>query len=494
MSMLKSGKEYIGITLSEDVFKVAHLKGSASGQKLIGISKRDVGASKEEELPAVIQSAMGELHFKKPCVFCTIPSQMVTTKNIEIPSLDAEEIKSIIDLQAGRHTPYSREEILVGYIPTGVFQNNYTKVLLIIVNREVIKKQLETLGGAGVTVDKILFGPEAIARFYAGLLYVKEEDTPVGIIDIAGQTTDFIIEFNKTVAMCRNIPLGVSHLEKEGEAARDKLVGELVKSLEAYQNEDIYNVPATYILTRENDKIKELQPILQEKLKAEIKIMPYLDHVQADEPVKLKLTSEYSDESFLNVMAAADWMDQLQVDLIPDEIKTQRSIEEKGRELIKVGAFSVIIFCLICTVFFSKIYFKSLSLAKLEEEYTEKQKAVASLDRVAQKTRIIRGYLNTRLVSLDVLNELYEKTPEEIYLKEITFKEDGTINIQGISESMSRVFNYITYLEESTFFKGIKTKSTAAKKERGKDVSSFELEFKLESANDEEEGEPTLEE
>ncbi len=474
--MFKAARDYISIMLSEDTLKIVHLSVSPSEQKLIGLTKRSVQGISEAELPAAIQSAMEDLKVKKPEILCTIPSHLVTTKNIEIPSVDPEEIKSIVDLQAGRHTPYSREEILVGHIPIGVFQRNYTKVLLIIVNRDVIKKQVNVLAAAGVKVNRVLFGPEGMACFYARILKDQEEDTPVGIIDVAGETTDFIIELNKTVVTCRNIPLGASHLEKEG---RDKFVEELVKSSEAYQNEDIHKVPKMYILTRDDARLKELQPILKEKLKAEIRIMPYEEHLKCDDALKSKLTAEYKDESFLNVICAAVVIDDIQVDLIPDEVKTQKIIEEKGRELIKIGAFSAVIFFLVCGMFFSKIYFKSMFLNKLTKEYLEKQRAVASLDRVAQKTRIIKGYLDSRMVSLDVLNEIYEKTPDEIYLKNISFNATGEINVQGISESMSRVFNYITYLEGSELFESVKTKSTAAKKERGKDVATFDIDFKL---------------
>jgi len=63
---------------------------------------------------------------------------------------------------------------------------------------------------------------------------------------------------------------------------------------------------------------------------------------------------------------------------------------------------------------------------------------------------------------------------------------------------MSQVFALVGTLEDSGIFKGVKTKSTTAKKERGKDVASFEIVFMLESAEDgdeeelEEEGDEDL--
>ena len=44
-----------------------------------------------------------------------------------------------IDLQAGRHTPFSREEILMDYLNIGTYRKNYTEVLLVIVNSNAVR-------------------------------------------------------------------------------------------------------------------------------------------------------------------------------------------------------------------------------------------------------------------------------------------------------------------------------------------------------------------
>ncbi len=424
---------------------------------------------------------------KKPLAVCAVSSNIVTTKNIEIPSIDPAEIKSIIDLQAGRHTPYSREEILIGYITIGIFQRNYTKVLLVIVNRDQILKQLRVMTSAGVKVEKVVFAPEAAAIFYSQGLKVKDDEKPIGVIDITQNTTDFIVEWNKTVITSRNIPVGMSHLLQEGKPAQEKLATELQKSMEVYQTEDIGQLPEQYVLTSDDAKLQDVQPLLQTQIKATVKTMPYRNFIPMAEAVTKKLTAEYSDDSFLNVIAAVSMKDKVQVDLTPDEIRSQRSIEEKGRQLILVGVGGLVILVLVCMIFFSKIYFRGVYLDKLKHNYETKKKVVDALDRLANKTRIIKDYTGDRLITLDTLKTLYGLLPDEIYLQSINFDENGTIEIAGISESMSRVFNLVTALEDSDLFKNVKTKSTSTKQERGKEVAAFEITLRLESAPDEEE-------
>ncbi len=484
--MFKKEKKYIGISYVDDCLKVAQFKITATEKRIVGIVKKDVPGFSPEELSQVTRGLLSELGVSKPTAICALAASAVTTKNIEVPSVDPAEIKSIIDLQAGRHTPYAREEILIGYITIGVFQRNYTKVLLVIVNRDQILKQLGFMVQAGVKVEKVVFAPEATAMYYWQMLNLKEDDKPIGIIDISHQTTDFIIAWNKTIVTSRSIPVGMNHLIKEGQPAQEKLLTELMQSVEVYQGEDIGPLPTQYVLACDDSKLTDLQPLLQDKLKTSINVMPYLDHISAPQPVMLKLVSEYNDDSFLNIIASGSMSDQLRLDLTPAEIRSQRAIEEKGKQIIFVGIYCLIILALVCAIFFSKIYFRSIYLKELKADSSEKQKLVDALEQVSRKTQIIKGYAGERLVALDIVKTLYRLIPEEIYLQSITVEEDGTIDLQGTSESMSRVFNLVTALEDSALFKGVKTKSTSSKQERGKDVAVFEITFRLESAPDEE--------
>src|SRR3989338_5779848 len=148
-------KDLISFVLTDTTVKIAQIQGAPNAPRLVNIVKRDVKDLPPEELASVVQSCLNSIGVKRASAICCLPSSVAITKNIEIPSIDPVEIKSIIDLQAGRHTPFAREEIIIGYINIGVYQRNYTKILLIIINRQVIKKQLDILAAAGVRIEKV---------------------------------------------------------------------------------------------------------------------------------------------------------------------------------------------------------------------------------------------------------------------------------------------------------------------------------------------------
>ena len=133
-----------------------------------------------------------------------------------------------------------------------------------------------------------------------------------------------------------------------------------------------------------------------------------------------------------------------------------------------------------------KWYFSSTFLGKLKDTYKSNNKKVAELKTKSLKTSIIQDFLNGRTMSLDVINEFYRNIPNEIYLTNILMDEKGNISLQGISDIPSLVFNLGSNLKESSLFKSVEIKATTAKKDRGKDVSAFEITLKLKSAPDEE--------
>ena len=133
----------------------------------------------------------------------------------------------------------------------------------------------------------------------------------------------------------------------------------------------------------------------------------------------------------------------------------------------------------------SKIYFKDTFLNKnLREQFAPQKEQVQKLELQMNKIKLVRGYMQDRMVALDIIHELYTITPRSIYLNNIVMDENGTVTIDGISESMSQVFSYVKSLDDSAMFKEAKTKSTSTKKDNGKDVAAFEIEFKLSSSKD----------
>jgi Tfp pilus assembly PilM family ATPase/Tfp pilus assembly protein PilN len=472
--MFGSDKRYLSFSLSETVIKLAQAKSSGTVEKIARVSAVDVSP---ESLGQSLKAALNGFDRKAP-VICVVPVSAATSKTIEVPSIDPQEIKSIINLQVNRHTPYSREEVLVGYVNLGEGAPNHTKVLLVIVHRNIVKDRLNILEKAGLNTDKILFAPEGVGRLYSKGLNLKKDGSPVGVIDVTLNSVNFMVLARGSVIFCRSIPIGIKQLVESQESV-NQLLEEIHKSLESYIGEDVDAPAASYVVTTDHEAVRNILPALKEGLKAEVLVSPYINFVKAGS-VKSKLQKDFADDSFLDVIAPVAMVSKCEVNLMPDEMIAKKTVERQSKEAIKTVVAALLILLLLGGAIMSRIYFKDAYLNQnLRAHYAAQKAEVQKLQERLNKIKVVKSYIQGRMVSLEVLRELYKITPTQIYLNTIVLEEDGALSISGISDSMSRVFSYVKSLSDSSMFKNVKTKSTATKKDNGKDVAAFELNLQV---------------
>lgn len=479
--MFGADKRYLSVSINEGTIKVAQVRSSGSVEKVARASVADTTSI--ADLAAALKTLLNGFDRKAP-VICVIPASAATSKSIEIPSSDPNEIRSIINLQASRHTPYSREEVLIGYINLGGGTGSNSKVLLVIVHRNVVKDRLDVLERCGLVPERVSFVPEGVGRLYTKGLNLKKEAAPLGVIDLTVNFVNFLIVARGSVVFSRSIPMGIKHLMEQQDATA-QVLEELNKSLAAYQSEDSDPAPVNFAVTTDNDVVKGVLPALQQGLKADVRISPYTALIKVG-AVKNKLQRDYADDSFLDVIAPVATLAKCEINLMPEELVMKRTVERQSREATKAGIAALVIMVLMGATIMSKIYFKDVFLTKnLREQYSAQREEVQKLQELMGKTRIAREYLQGRMVGLDTIRELYRVTPTDIYLTSVGLDEDGGVALAGVSPSMSRVFSYVKLLEDSPMFKNTKTKSTSSKKEGDKEKAVFEIVLRLDDGRKE---------
>ncbi|MEI6631524.1 MAG: pilus assembly protein PilM [bacterium] len=469
-----AARELLGVDFSNNYLKVVHAKLAVHALEVVSIATRDIRGLSDPEISRLVGSCCAALKTKGMDIVSVIPSHQVITRNIEIPSIDPKEIREIINLQAGRHTPYSREEIIIDYIDIGTYKNNYTRILLVIVERNVAKRQFEILDKAGLRLDKVFFAPEGIASFIPGMLRLSNQDAPIDIIHIDDSFTDFIIAFKEKVVFARSIPIGIQHLVAEKEKYLARFVEELRRSLEAYHSEDIEKSPNLLVLTGAISEVKDLENTLNNTLHFPIRTAPYFRNLAISEGA-LRIADTNRNLSFLNIIASLSGWQKMKVNFVPEEVKLRKSLEERGSDLVKTGIFVLAVFVLVFSMLISKVYFKSSYLKNLTVKYRPLNQQAQELERDFAKMGLVKGYLVSRGYSLEVLTELYNLVPLEIQFEDIRFDVQGKFSIKGTAESMSVVFAFVDSMGKSKYFKDVKTKYTSKRKDGNKDVADFEI-------------------
>ncbi|MBI5144295.1 MAG: pilus assembly protein PilM, partial [Candidatus Omnitrophica bacterium] len=229
-----ASRDVIGFDFSGNNLKLVHMRLLSNKAEIVNLLTQNIAGLPDADISKIIASSFHALSVKNPHIVSAITSNLVITKNIEIPSIDPKEIREIINLQAGRHTPYSRDEIVIDYIDVGTYKNTYTKILLVIVTNNVIKRQFDVVGKAGLKLEKVLFAPEGLGRACARMLNIDTMNSPVSVINIDEGITNFTVVYKNRLVFERSIPIGAQQLIEDKDQSGIRFAEELRRSFETY--------------------------------------------------------------------------------------------------------------------------------------------------------------------------------------------------------------------------------------------------------------------
>src|SRR3989338_7964168 len=238
-SPAQKSQDLVGIDLGQDYLKIAHVHVSQLKREVMHLSSHEIKSLSDEDVCALLRKSLTQMGLKDPRAFLAVPLGVVITRTIEIPSKDPDEIKEIVNLQASRHTPYSRAEIIIDTLSLGIVRENYTKVLLVIAPKDTVVKQTALLERAGLRLEKVFFSPEGVCQACTRIQNSENDDAATGIIHMDSDFTAFQVIQRGKILFIRGISIGAVQLLEEKEIYADRFVDELQKSIESYMADEL---------------------------------------------------------------------------------------------------------------------------------------------------------------------------------------------------------------------------------------------------------------
>ena len=129
--------------LDSNCLKLIQVQQVKRDKKISMIKAMDVGSLSDEELALKISDLAVELKIDSRYLILSIPRHLTTTRNLDLPSANPLEIKDMIELQIGKQTPYASDEVIKDYQILGSNADGYSKVLLVIVHRDIVNRCLK---------------------------------------------------------------------------------------------------------------------------------------------------------------------------------------------------------------------------------------------------------------------------------------------------------------------------------------------------------------
>jgi len=475
MQLFDRSKTFIyldGLTL-----KAVRMTGGSKNPLIEGAYYRDISGLDEVGVQEEITTAMRTVGSSGRRVSVIANSKFAITKALEIPSFDEKEIKAIADLQASRHTPYSREEIITGHVNLETVKERYTKSLLVITPQVNVEKHLQYLQMAGLEIESVHMAFEALTAGLVKLGTVQPEDVSA-LIFLGLHHTDFIVLHLNKPFFVRSVAIGARQLA-DG-TRRGEWLEEIKKSHDAYLSEEsIRPVRRVLIAGPQSAGLAGLAAEIGETLGASSDVISAADTVPLSAGARQQITN--LSDAVVDDLCFAAWAGEgLDMDMIPSDFATSRAFRKRARQIMTTGVLSMVIFVLLCGVMLSKVYFKKGHLAALDRSFAIKNDEAEKLVVLSEQNRLVREFQHRKPRPLAALTGLEEVLPGDMYLNEFNMDTNGHVSIKGTSEFMSSVFSFVTNFESSSRFQGINTDYAKSRKLEGKDVTDFGLSADLE--------------
>lgn len=450
---------------------VADVQGSSSTLAALGVINLSDTAA--EELYALCK----KYKIGPTDVTACVQRKQVTVRILELPSVDPDEIRKIIDLQAVKQTPYAPDEIVFDYYVLKSCREGYSSVLVMIVHREVLNAQLVILHKAGLRPGVITLATEAAAFRVKGQLGIGEEEV-FAVIDVDGSDSDFYVCQGGRVFFTQNLSVGSEKLATDPGEAATRLVDELARSYQIYRSEEIAKEPARLILAG----------AAQELVSAAAKITAATNIPVDEQPLPAGTEGFFTDASVEN---AAAWNKSLSfnavmglsmrtakppVNFVPQEILIKASLVEKSRNLFVTGILSFSIFLTLLAWFMARYFDKVNYLHWLEQK---SQATASSADLVALHRAHIKDVLYMHQASgrfFEEIQHIIRSVPNDIYLTEMNWTRDNRLVLQGRAETMTGAFNFVNSIKANSDFQSVDTKRLNKRIVDNKEVVDFEIE------------------
>ena len=473
-------KTTVIVEIGNDWLKILESQASPSQKYLTKASFTKL-AHIEEKVSDEIAKVFKNLNFDKKSVITYIPRHLLTVRVLHLPSTDPKEISNMVNLQVGKQTPYSKDEIISAHKILESEREGYAGVMLVIARRNIISERLEALERIGIETKKEAVSSEGVYEWFKAAYMSEVTDDLISngtlvVVDVDSNYSDFIVIRKGKFAFTRNIFIGANQLTEKSSGWYDKFTEELKHSIELYQNSERDAGISKIFLSGAAKNLPELERFASAKLDMPVEIVNPLKNVRVKKGNhSLEDERNFKSISISPLIGVAIKGDSLTFDLTTSESRIQKLMDEKRKNLMVTGVLAAAIALMASCLLLTFVYNKTAYLREVKEKIAKIETSANEIEKMRMRISLIEKRLDAKGASINILNEIYKLIPDEIYLTNINIREKREAILKGRAHEMSDAFKFITTLENSEMFANVKTSYTTTKKEGDTEYADFEI-------------------
>ncbi|MEA3328976.1 MAG: pilus assembly protein PilM [Candidatus Omnitrophota bacterium] len=470
ITILEIGGDWLKVVQAEPLL--------SKDRKISRVIIKNIASLSDQALIKIITELSKELKINPDILVVSVPYHLVAVRNLELPSTDLTEIKDMVELQIGKQTPFSRDEIVYDYQVLGTNREGYSGVISAIVQREIIERYFRILEGAGFKAEgrKMALSSEGLVDWARFVYKQPEAGKPYVLIDVNHTASDFEVILNDKLIYSRSISLGFLQFEQDFGRWQEKFVEEVKHSIYAYQNEMLDKEISQILISGAEPLVKGLNAdILKERLGLGVGVIAPFKSIPLAGGTLTVRDAGTKGVSVSALLGLALAYPRQEINFIPQELRIEKKLKEKGRDLYFLGIYLILILVIVSSIFLGRMHNKERYLSRLKQEVSGTRARVEKLTNMITEVKIIKDRLTTEGILVRFIYEIHKAVSPDVHLASIRFDGKDHLTIRGVSKTMSEIFNFVSALEDSRCFRNVKTKYATKHKVKNKEMANFEI-------------------
>lgn len=460
------------IALDGQWLKLLQVEGPIHGRQVTKVLACPV----ERLDPAALQQAFMEACATEGVtprdVLVANPTHLCTIRLFSLPSVDPKEIRDIVDLQAEKHTPYAKEEILTDFRIIDRDASGYSRVLLIIAHQDVVHRPVQLVERAGWLLERVGCELEGLINWFEMTKAPASAAVPTLVVDVDGTTTTLLVMHRSQPQFHRSVATGADQLVDDPAQAGERLVGEISRSLEALEAEGSAAKVQEILLTGRVERLSELQSVLQRGLSLPVNLAPPWGPQALSAAVQAAY-ARLPDVSFASLFGLAAAPSR--IDLTPQATKLRQAFEAKAKALVLLGCQGIAMLILLSLLIIGRTQREQRYYQQLRAFYDRSTLEAQQVEESLRQTELVKAQLRRRGQLLEAATTLAQRSPPEIRWHSLAYIEDGQVVLKGTSKQLPNIYEFVAGLDGLELFGQVETRRVAKRSGEEEGMTDFEI-------------------
>ncbi len=443
----------IALEVTDTHIKLLQGKGAAADKIITAGEIHAVHTPSDDELIKTLSDIVTAKRFRAPTVVI-IPRRFTILKQMSLPSTEETEIRKIIDLQIINKVPYSREDIIYDYLLLEKDPSGYSKVLVVIVHRDVIQRYLKIANKARLQVSRFTLSSIGLLHWFSyqvtkGRLQLLQ---PTVLINIDETDAEICFCQNDKLLFSRGIPFGAKDLTDQH---LPDFLEQVALTLKSYQKDNMGPDVASFVLISTIPQVNLLKEKLKEEYQIPIEILTPIDNLSCPKDLNLSSIWGQSGVSLAVSLGTLLAPDTKLLNLLPVDVRHSGALKFKRQQGVKTILLICITLLMGLFAVNSEFYRYRHQLTDLQGKIVQFKPQIEEAKKINQLVSFVRKNIYGRIPIADVIAELYRLTPDDIAFSALSINDQGIITIQGFSQSPGSVNTFQSQLVNSSMLKEV---------------------------------------